>query len=646
MDEHQQRASEPAESAALSPGWRSAILLGLPAVLLIAAALLISASENKMLLGGSSAMVLSSARATIDIEGERRTELVQLPYHWDSHHPGKRGLASFEVSFDLAEKPREPWAMQFPKIGNAYEVSLNGSRLESGGDLRAYDRADSSLLPRHMPLGGNLRQGANHLAIVIRADRGRDAGLSRIVIGPASVIREDVEHRYNWIVVSATTVSAISLGVGLLALGFWRSHAGAVDAVPRGDDALYLYAALAELTGALVAGTRLVGAPPLAWPWWGAIWNTLLGASICLMTLFCLETARWGGTTRAAQLKRWLAVLVLACPAASYASLGLGAAWALEIWYSALAVTVAAFAALFVLRAIRSTALERKLVSIAIVVNVAAGLHDFYAFRSATDYLHITMLVYSSILFDLTLGAILILRFRAANRQLHEVMQNLADRVAQRERALGESYRQLEQLARQQERMNERASILRDMHDGVGAHLSIALRQIESGHATKEELLPPLRDALDQLKLTIDNVNLPAGDVASLMANLRYRLGARIEASGIRLHWEVDSLTPIDRLEVQSMRQLMFILFEAISNVLQHSGASELRIEAGETREGIRIRVIDNGVGFDTTASSETGLLTLKNRAERIGAHLGIRSAPGETTVELVITRERQPPRA
>lgn len=642
MDGHQQRGSE---SAAGSPGWRSAILLGLPAVLLIAAALLMSTSQNKALLAGSGAIVLSSARATVEIADERRVELIELPYHWDSHQPGKRGLASFEVSFDLAEKPREPWAMQFPKIGNAYEVSLNGSRLENAGDLRAYDRADFSLLPRHMPLGGNLRQGVNHLAIVIRADRGRDAGLSRIMIGPATVIREDVERRYNWIVISATTISAISLGVGLLALGFWRSHARAVDGALRGDDALYLYAALAELSGALAAGTSLVGAPPLAWPWWGAIWNTLLGASICLMTLFCLEAARWGGTARAARLQRWLAALVLACPAASYASLGLGAAWTLQLWYSALTATVAAFAALFVLRAISSTSLEHKLVSIAIVVNVAAGLHDFYAFQSAADYLHITMLVYSSILFDLTLGAILILRFRAANRQLHEVMQSLAERVAQRERKLGESYRQLEKLARQQERMNERSSILRDMHDGVGAHLSIALRQIESGHTTKEELLPPLRDALDQLKLTIDNVNLPAGDVASLMANLRYRLGPRIEASGIRLHWEVDSLTPIERLEVQSMRQLMFILFEAISNVLQHSRASELRIEAGETGEGIRIRVIDNGVGFDTAASSEKGLLTLKNRAESIGAHLDIRSAPGETTVEVVITRERQPAR-
>ena len=338
-------------------------------------------------------------------------------------------------------------------------------------------------------------------------------------------------------------------------------------------------------------------------------------------------------------MRRWLAALVLACPATTYASLGLGAAWAQTLWYAAFGITIVGFALLFVTRSIRGGTLEQRLASIAIVGNVVAGVHDFYASRGGADYLHITMLVYSSILFDLTLGTIVILRFRAANEQVREIMRTLADRVAERERELGQSYRQLEQLARRQERMNERASILRDMHDGVGAHLSMALRQIESGHLTRDELLPPLRDALDQLKLTIDNVNLPAGDVASLMGNLRYRLGARIESAGIRLQWEVDPLTPVDRLDGQAMRQLMFILFEAFSNVLQHSRASELRVEAGETDAGIRVRVVDNGAGFDVASSSERGLLTLKHRAERIGAHLDIRSAPGETCVEVVIPR-------
>jgi len=248
------------------------------------------------------------------------------------------------------------------------------------------------------------------------------------------------------------------------------------------------------------------------------------------------------------------------------------------------------------------------------------------------------------VLFDLALGAIVIVRFRAATRRTRELTLTLVERVADRERELGESYRKLELLARQQERMKERASILRDMHDGVGAHLSMVLRQIESGHVAREELLPPLRDALDQLKLTIDNVNLPAGDVASLMGNLRYRLGPRIEASGILLEWKVEPMERIDRLDGQAMRQLMFILFEAISNALQHSGASTLQVEAGEADGGVAIRTVDNGVGFDVASSWERGLLTMMDRAQRIGARLEIASEPGETRVEVRIPRREAGP--
>jgi signal transduction histidine kinase len=614
--------------------------LGLPAVVLVFAALLVSTFEKRALLSTDGVIVISNARVSLVADGARQSELVRLPYHWDSHHPGAQGSAVFDVKFELAEAPSEPWGLQFPKIGNAYEVRLNGLLLERRGDLDAYNGADYALLPRYVPLGAQLQPGINHLTIAVRADRGRDAGLSRIIAGPTRTIRPDLERRYNWLFVSTAANAAFSLGVGLLALGFWRSRATAISGKQGRDRMLYLYAGLAELTGAAAVGASLVGLPPVPWPWWGAVWNTTLGASISLITLSCVEMAGWGDRPSARRLRRWLAALVLACPAMSYGAFGFGAIWALTLWYLTLGISVAGFAGFFLTRAIRGATLEHRLVAIAIVVNLGAGLHDFYAFRSAIDYLHINMLVYSSILFDLTLGAIMILRFRGANEQVRELIQTQAARLTERERELGASYRQLEQLARQQERMKERASILRDMHDGVGAHLSMALRQIESGRLTKEELLPPLRDALDQLKLTIDNVNLPAGDVASLMGNLRYRLGPRIESSGMRLDWRVDALAPLDGVDGLAMRQLMFILFEAISNALQHSRATELRVEAAETDGGIRVRVIDNGVGFDVASSWERSLLTMKSRAERIGAQLDIRSAAGGTTVEVVIPRE------
>lgn len=643
----ERRTGEAAEPQRPAASWRPTFLIALPALLLVVAAILVSIAERQLEPTGDTFVLISSARVAVASEEGPRSLPAPLPYHWDTHHPGEQGSAVFSATFELPGAPDGPWGLQIPKIGNAYEVRLNGALVDRRGDLGTHGAANYALLPRYVSLGTRLERGTNRLSISIRADRGRDAGLSRMLVGPETPLRRAHEHRYNWIVASTATFSAIGLAVGLLALGLWASRPATAGERTDGEETLYLYAAVAELTAAAVAGTSLLGSPPLSWPWWGIVWHTALGAAICFLVLACVEIARWGRHAQARLLRRWLFALVLAGPAMSYASLGAGAWWGLSAWHVAIGVTAVAFGTLFALRAVRREASpEHRLAAVAIAANLAAGVHDFYVHLAGSDYLHEHVLVYSSVLFAPALGAVVIVRFRAAALRARELASTLAERVANRERELGESYRQLELLARQQERMKERASILRDMHDGVGAHLSMALRQIESGHAAREELLPPLRDALDQLKLTIDNVNLPAGDVASLMGNLRYRLGPRIEASGIRLEWKVDWLERVDRLDGQAMRQLMFILFEAISNALQHSGASVLRIEAGEGEGGVEIRIVDNGAGFDVASSWERGLLTMKDRAQRIGARLEIASEPGETRVEVRIPRREDGPTA
>jgi signal transduction histidine kinase len=196
----------------------------------------------------------------------------------------------------------------------------------------------------------------------------------------------------------------------------------------------------------------------------------------------------------------------------------------------------------------------------------------------------------------------------------------------------------VEQLAREQERIGERARILRDMHDGVGAHISTAIRQLESGRASSGEVLHTLRDSLDQLKLTVDAVTLPPGDITALLASLRYRLEPRLRATGIELHWDVDELPPLTRFDAKAIRHLQFMVFEAISNVLQHAQATVLRIELHSTSSGgARLLVVDNGCGFEPDRVKRKGLSSLHERAQAIGARLVIASGPGNTVVEMVL---------
>jgi len=272
------------------------------------------------------------------------------------------------------------------------------------------------------------------------------------------------------------------------------------------------------------------------------------------------------------------------------------------------------------------------------VFNVLVGFRDWLVIRASNNFSEISWMRYSSVLFGLALGYIVITRFREASAQARDLMDNMAAKVQEKERALAASYQQLEQLAREQERAAERTRILRDMHDGVGSHISAAIRQLQSGKATDEDLLQTLRDSLDQLKLSIDAMNLPPGDLTTLLANLRYRLEPRFKASDIALAWDVDLLPPLGRLDGKAMRQLQFMVFEALSNVLQHAQASELRIELRACPGGgARLRVIDNGRGFDPERVLRKGLASLRERAAAIGVVLEVSSEPGRTVVEILI---------
>ena len=192
-------------------------------------------------------------------------------------------------------------------------------------------------------------------------------------------------------------------------------------------------------------------------------------------------------------------------------------------------------------------------------------------------------------------------------------------------------------LVRQQERSAERSRILRDMHDGVGVHLSVALRQVQSGTYDPPAVAGLLQEGLDQLKLSIDALNVAPGDVTALLANLRYRLEPRLRAAGIGLQWQVDALAPLTRLDDKGMRQLQFVVYEALSNVLQHAQASTITVQAHAVGEGLRLAVVDDGRGFDATQVRQRGLSAMRDRVQALGGSLRLHSEPAQTLVEVLL---------
>ena len=587
---------------------------------------------------GATMMELRYANATVTVDGHTTQAQVTLPYNWDRVHRGQQGTATFDMTFTLKEQSAESYALYFVRLGSAYEVSLNGVVLERNGDLQRFNGADFGLIPRMVRLPSLLLQEENQLHIRIKADAGRRGGVPAVLLGPESDVEAMYAAAYRWRVTGSQFVMILSLLVGMIALALWVTQTDASRPQRLSRDKLYLFAGLAELCWALRVSTVLVERPPVPWLLWATLSAVALGGWVCFIVAFCCTATGWTKHRGVPVFFRFLWLLLgLGVPATLFAYV-LQIPWLLTLWYGVLSAIVLPFAIFYCWATVKNPSATRMTVAGAVVLNFVVGTRDLIVFRLTDSFGSDTYTRYSSVVFGLTLGYIVFTRFHDASRQARDLTATLSARVAQKEKELEQSFQRVDQLSRSQERAAERARILGDMHDGVGSHISTAIRQLESGRASQSDVLQTLRDSLDQLKLSIDAMNLPPGDITALLANLRYRLGPRFTACDIELQWDVDLLPPLVRLDDQAMRQLQFMVFEALSNVLQHARATVLCIELRATSQGgAQLRVIDNGCGFDPLQVKRRGLSSLSVRATAIKADLGIVSRPGHTVVEIVL---------
>ena len=91
---------------------------------------------------------------------------------------------------------------------------------------------------------------------------------------------------------------------------------------------------------------------------------------------------------------------------------------------------------------------------------------------------------------------------------------------------------------------------------------------------------------------------------------------------------------PPDRQE-----QLLRIVREAVTNAARHGAADHVRVEFSNG-QGLYLRVEDDGVGFDPSIAKASGfgLVTMRERAARLGGQLFVRSSlEGGTEIEVIV---------
>ena len=413
-----------------------------------------------------STLELSEAQAEITIAGQTTKQAVKLPYHWDRLHAGLAGSATFYIPFEMDHQPDEPFSLYVPRLGNAYEIWLNGSLLQRNGDLENDNGADFAKVPRHLTVPARLLHTSNLLQVKIRADIGRRGGLSPSMLGPTDEIYPIYMNDYRKRSMGSFVVVIMSALLVFVTIALWVTQVNIEGLGGNRHVALYLLAGLGELFWIIRVSDVLIDQPPLAWPWWGGLMVATTAAWMATLILFCVEVALWGQLVVVARLRQWLAFLFVASFGAAYVALALGYPMVLTIFYAIVLSTAFVFACWFVWHAAHG-ALSHRLIAAVVVINTAVGIRDWWVFRFGSEYGGNTFMRYSVILFGLMFSYIVVIRFRQATQDAQDQVTKLHTHVAQREQELNLSYQRLEILARDQERMTERTRILRDMHDGT-----------------------------------------------------------------------------------------------------------------------------------------------------------------------------------
>lgn len=532
-----------------------------------------------------------------------------LPHIWSKTHPGFEGTMWYRFKVDLDAVPAKPWAVYMPRVVTNAQVWVNGHPLAYTGSM-----SDGVTSNWYVPLISTippamLRAGPNLIQIrVVSTGYGARAGLSAIDVGPLKPLSRAHTLR-SW----AQIDGAQTANIGLLTLGLIMLIVWAQDR----DQAAVGFKGLASVTWA--ASVLAVVTPN---PWWdvnsGAYISHVL--SVDALLLLALFFFRFTGP-KVAWRDYLIYALLVFLPVYSL----LMRSFSANVWAYLLCYVIAVWAgAESVWRVLRTKRQDGLWLVGGILATLPAGLYDMLILSGDLPFDSIYMLFYAVPFMMSCILVIVAGDYARSRKALNELNRTLADKIHQRETALRESFERLAALEQAQAVSAERSRILQDMHDGVGTHLTSALRQLQSPTAVSVDVplvTQTLRDSLDQLKLSIDALSLVPGDVGGLLASWRFRLAPRLKAAGIELVWDVEVLPDWPSGDSSRLRNLQYILFEGLSNVLQHARATRLVLSARALPEHIRISLIDNGQGWERPGVNEgQGLQTMRSRTQAIGA--------------------------
>jgi PAS domain S-box-containing protein len=250
--------------------------------------------------------------------------------------------------------------------------------------------------------------------------------------------------------------------------------------------------------------------------------------------------------------------------------------------------------------------------------------------------------------------------YRRLASELKELNETLEQRVAERTAEVERRSAMVRSLAVRltQTEQRERRRLAQVLHDHlqqllVATKFKVSLLKRRSDQAEIDPLFAQVEDLLNQSidasrSLTVE-LSPPLLYDAGLVAALGWLAREIEQKHGLSVAVEAD---PTAEPAAEDTRILVFqAVRELLFNAVKHARTTHARVTLEKCPEGLRLEVVDQGVGFATGESAGEpgtswgfGLLSIRERLQWIGGRLEIHSSPGAGTHAEVFVPHRAEP--
>lgn len=536
---------------------------------------------------------------------------VMLPDSWVRSTPSRQGVGVYTFTFDAlpAWLEQETLALFIPRVGNRFAVHFNGKFLGSSGDINDAQEDHVNTPHRYVFSRNDMAPKGNVLTLEVYGELARYAGLSEVWVGTDKAIRPMFVSRNNWQNGGAIVIVGLALCIGVLALGFGIAM-GARTQVIFG-------------TAAILWGLRncyvLITTPPIPHPWWGITVDWLYGLSIVLLTSSLLLTLRI--KTRVLNLiLSFIALATLVMPTAY----GLTGVFALRQYWLLILVAgvIAAVGAIF-RHWWRSKNFDSNVLVISSLFALGFALYDHFAIiYMPSGYGNFALARFAFLIILMAMSMLLMRRVMRSINATKRFRLRLQERLDQASTQLSKFHDEREKSRVHEAEVAERMRLLREMHDGVGAHLISLHSLLHSPRASQQDLESEVVQAGLALRDSLDVLHGSPPSWLMVLVKLRDTMESRLTHAGVTLQWMVEDIGDTPVPDTQALRNFRYLISEAITNVIKHAGATTVCFKVAVVQSNgcndMVVQICDDGCGLDG-AKPVTGYGT-KNMAARANA--------------------------